>query len=102
VRGKSVSSLVQPLVATPQGASDPVATVGRKLATDGHVAISTSEPQHVVSEVTDGSERFHVELSATGEGLLASCSCTTGTSGQLCSHSFATAYITWQHATLTA
>jgi hypothetical protein len=103
VRGKTVSKLVEPLVADPPGgASSSVAESGRRLGTQGHVAISTSEPQRVVADVTDISGRFHVELSATGEGLLASCSCTTSSGEQLCSHSYATAYITWEHATHTA
>jgi uncharacterized Zn finger protein len=103
VRGKPVSRLVEQIIAThPGGAADSVATAGRGLATQGHVAIATSEPHRVVAVVTDGSERFHVELSATGEGLLASCTCTTTASEQLCAHSYATAYITWERATQTA
>ena len=93
---QSVADLVEPLVRSPpEGPPEYVATAGRTLARQGNVTISVSESQRVVAVVADGEETFEVELASTAEGLLARCKCSIGYSGNLCPHSFATAFVIW-------
>jgi uncharacterized Zn finger protein len=93
---QSVADLVEPLVTSPpEGPPEYVATAGRTLARHGSVTVTTSESQLIVATVTDGDESFEVELASTAEGLLARCNCSIGYSGNLCPHSFATAFVIW-------
>ena len=93
---QSVADLVEPLVTSPpEGPPEYVATAGRTLARQGSVTVSVSESQRVVAVVADGEEAFEVELASTAEGLLARCNCSIGYSGNLCPHSFATAFVIW-------
>ena len=93
---QSVADLVEPLITSPpEGPPEYVATAGRTLVREGGVTITVSESQRVVATVMDGDEAFEVELASTAEGLLARCNCSIGSSGHLCPHSFATAFVTW-------
>ena len=93
---QSVADLVEPLITPPpEGPPEYVATAGRTLARERLVTITVSETQRVVATVTDGDDAFEVELASTAEGLLARCNCSSGSSGHLCPHSFATAFVTW-------
>ena len=95
---QSVADLVEPLITSPpEGPPEYVATAGRTLAREGGVTITVSESQRVIATVMDGGETFEVELASTAEGLLARCNCSIGSTGHLCPHSFATAFVTWNH-----
>jgi uncharacterized Zn finger protein len=96
VEDQSVRSLVEPLVTTvPEGPPEYVSTAGRTLARHGGVTIVAVEAQCVVASVIDGDEAYEVELASTAEGLLARCQCTVGTTGHLCPHAFAAAFVIW-------
>jgi hypothetical protein len=96
VNERSVADLVEPLVTTePEGPPAYVATAGRTLASHGRVVVTTFEAMRVVGLVTDDGQEFEVELASTDEGLLARCNCTIGSTGYLCPHSFATAFVVW-------
>ena len=99
MRDEPLLDLIEPLVtAPPEGAPEYVTTAGQTLAGQGRVAISTFEPMRAVGTVTDDGAAFDVELASTAEGLLARCSCTVGSTGHLCPHSLATAFVIWEQA----
>jgi uncharacterized Zn finger protein len=59
------------------------------------VTVVTVESRRVEASVLDGEEAYQVELASTAEGLLSRCSCTVGTTGHLCPHALATAFVVW-------
>jgi uncharacterized Zn finger protein len=97
VEEPSVRDLLEPLVtAVPEGAPEYVSTAGRTLMRQGGVTVVTVESRRVVASVLDGEEAYEVELASTAEGLLSRCSCTVGTTGHLCPHALATAFVVWE------
>jgi uncharacterized Zn finger protein len=96
VEEPSVRDLLEPLVtAVPEGAPEYVSTAGRTLMRHGGVTVVSVESRRVVASVLDGEEAYQVELASTAEGLLSRCSCTVGTTGHLCPHALATAFVVW-------